>query len=523
MSDVAAAVERYFHRLMELSPVEASYHGLHQHDHRLPDGGRAEVDERLRLLGRLEADLAQAADGLDLEVARFYAALTRFQLEELRLWARMADAPDTIGSAIFLLFVRDFAPLEERLQAIASRMEAVPAYLARSRQRLMEPVRLWLQISAESARQLPELFRTVVTAAPTGELRRRLEAAAEPAAVACLEFARWLEVEMAPQAADDWALGEECFRRLLRLRRLPLEPEALAELGRRYLDEAKEERAALVARRWPGRSPSEVSRLVRAQHPPTFEAALDAYRQAISQARRFVEERGLATLPEDEELRVEETPSFLRPVVPFAAYEPPAFFDRRQLGVYLVTRQEQDLGEHNPAAILNTSVHEGYPGHHLQFATANHNRSLARLLCAEFATELVEGWAHYCEQLMYEEGFTTGDEVRFVQLNDLIWRACRVVIDVGLSCGRMGFEEAVRMLVEEAAMTREGAASEVRRYTFTPGYQLSYLLGKHLLLQLRERRRRAEGAGFRLRRFHDTLLSAAALPAAFWEELFSAG
>jgi uncharacterized protein (DUF885 family) len=228
----------------------------------------------------------------------------------------------------------------------------------------------------------------------------------------------------------------------------------------------------------------------------------------------------VATIPSDEELRVEPTPGFLRPVIPFAAYEPPAHFDAHQLGIYLVTPQAEGLHEHNHAAILNTSVHEAYPGHHLQFAAANQNRSLARLLAADFASELIEGWAHYCEQLMHEEGFATGPEVRFVQLNDLIWRACRILLDVDLSCGRLGLDEAVATLVREAAMDPAAALSEVKRYTYTPGYQLSYLYGRHLLLQLRERRHQAEAANFSLRDFHDRLLYAGTLPSAFWNQLY---
>jgi uncharacterized protein (DUF885 family) len=315
-------------------------------------------------------------------------------------------------------------------------------------------------------------------------------------------------------------VGEEPFARLLELRRLPLGPEAIRDLGRRYLAEVKAERAELLASNWPGRTLEDVNRELRSWHPETFEAALDEYREAISRSREFVAARGLATLPADEELRIEETPGFLRPVIPFAAYEPPAFFDDHQLGIYIVTRQDGNLDEHNRASIQNTSVHEGYPGHHLQFASANRNRSLARLLNAEHATELIEGWAHYSEQLMHEEGFSAGNEVRFVQLNDLVWRACRVIIDVELSSGRMGFEDAVRMLTTEAAMTPAAAEAEVKRYTFTPGYQLSYLYGKHLLLELRARRRSIEGGGFQLRRFHDTLLSASAVPAAMWDRLF---
>jgi len=513
-------VDRFFERLMELRPVEATCHGLHQHDHRLPDGSLAGAAELRDLLGRFESGLAGLRDGLELDLARYYAGLMRFNLEELRLWARMPEAADQVGTGIFLLFARDTTPLDERLEAIAGRLEAVPAYLAASRERLLEPVRLWCEVAAMTARQLPTLFSTVVSAALEDPLRGRLEAAAGPASRAAEDFATWLEREVVPGAADDWALGEARFGGLLERRELPDGPDAILALGRRYLEQVGEERRELLATWWPGRSLEEVDELVRSHRPASFEAALTAYRDVIASSREFVASRRLASLPPGEELRVEATPAFMRPVLPFAAYEPPAHFDQRQLGIYIVTPRAGDLGEHNRAAVLNTSVHEGYPGHHLQFACANQNPSVPRLLSADFATELVEGWAHYCEQLMYEQGFDSDPEVRFVQLNDLIWRACRVVIDVELSSGRMGFAEAVDMLVTEAAMNRPAAEAEVRRYTYTPGYQLSYLYGKHLLLQLRERRRRLEGAGFDLGRFHDRLLYGGALPAATWDALF---
>ena len=513
-------VDRFFQRLMELRPVEATYHGLHEHDHRLPDGSLAGATELRELVRGFESELGRARDGLDLDLARYYAGLRRFNLEEVRLWARMPEAPEQIGTGVFLLFARDFAPLEDRLQAIASRLEGVPAYLAASREQLSEPVRLWCEVGLVAARQLPALFSTVVSAATRDPLRGRLEAAAGAASQAAEDFATWLERDVLPRATDDWALGEERFARLVELRELPDSPDSVLALGRRYLEEVKEERRELMAACWPGRSVEEVSELVRSQRPASFEDALTEYGTVIAASRDFVSSRGLASLPPSEELHVEATPGFLRAVIPFAAYEPPARFDKRQLGIYIVTPRDGDLGEHNRAAVLNTSVHEGYPGHHLQFACANQHPSIARLLSADFAHELVEGWAHYCEQLMYEHGFTSGPEVRFVQLNDLVWRACRIIVDIELSTGRMGFDQAVDMLVTEAAMARPAAEAEVRRYTYTPGYQLSYLYGKHLLVQLRQRRQRLQGTAFDLGRFHDRLLYAGALPAATWDTLF---
>jgi uncharacterized protein (DUF885 family) len=512
-------VDRFFERLMELRPVEATYYGLHEHDHRLPDGTIAGARELQALVARFESDLAGPGATLELDLARYYASLSRFLLDEMRLWARMPEAPGQIGTGIFLTFVRDFAPLDERLEAIAARLEGVPAYLAASREQVLDPVRLWCQVAATTARQLPELFATVVSSAPDGPLRGRLERAAGAAGEAADAYAEWLEHDVVGGASAGWALGEQGFERLVELRRLPDPPGAILALGRRYLAEVKEERRELLARHWPGRTMEEVGEMVRADRPDSFDAALAEYRQVIGAAREFVADRRLATLPSGEELRVQPTPAFMRAVLPFAAYEPPARFDQLQLGIYLVTPQPGDLSEHNRAAIMNTSVHEGYPGHHLQFACANRHPSVARLLAADWSHELVEGWAHYCEHLMYEQGFTAGPEVRFVQLNDLVWRACRIIIDVELSSGRMAFGDAVDMLVAEATMARAGAEAEVRRYTYTPGYQLSYLYGKHLLLDLRERRRRQEGTAFDLREFHDRLLYAGALPAFAWDEL----
>ena len=515
-------VDRFFERLMELRPVEATGHGLHQHDHRLPDGSLAGARELEEVVQKFEVELAGCGGGLDLDLARYYARLTRFQVEEMRLHGRMPEAPDQIGTGIFLLLAREFAPIGVRLESVAARMEAVPAYLAASRERLTAPVKLWCGVAVATARELPSLYAAAAAAAGESELGPRLTRAATAASEATNDYVRWLEAEVIPGAAGDWALGEERFRRLLELRELPDDVDAILALGRNCLAEVKAEREELLASCWPARTLEQVNTLVRSQRPESFEGALSEYREVIASSRDFVAQRGLATLPPSESLQVRATPGFLRPVLPFAAYEPPARFDRLQLGIYVVTDGDTDLGEHNRAAILNTSVHEGYPGHHLQFTCAHQHRSIARLLSAECAHELVEGWAHYCEQLMYEHGFTTSPEVRFVQLNDLVWRACRIIIDIELSSGRMTFDEAVNMLVSEAAMARPAAEAEVRRYTYTPGYQLSYLYGKHLLLQLRQRRRRAEGEKFDLRRFHDTLLYSGALPAATWDTLFPA-
>jgi uncharacterized protein (DUF885 family) len=199
---------------------------------------------------------------------------------------------------------------------------------------------------------------------------------------------------------------------------------------------------------------------------------------------------------------------------------PPGKFDSKQIGIYIVTRPSdvRNLGKHlNYPSIVNTAVHEGFPGHFLQMAVSNRG-SFVRLLAG--GTETIEGWAHYCEEMMMEHGFNRSPEVRFVQVNDAIWRAVRIIVDVKLSRGEMSFDEAVDMLMKEAGMSREAAVAEVRRYTLTPGYQLSYLLGKHMILKLRDEVKKKMGNKFSERFFHDTVAANGELPIFLLRKVF---
>jgi hypothetical protein len=238
---VEEQVRPFFDRLMELRPVEATYVGLHEHDGRLPDGGRAEAEEEIELLARMDVSLsALAASGedLDLELARYFAKVSLFQARELRLWEAMADAPDQIGTGIFLLLARDFAPLEERMQSIAARLEDVPRYLERSRERLTAPVEIFNRIALETAHQLTGLIDTVVAAAP-GSSRVRIENAAGAARAALAGYTQWLERDVLTRASRTHAIGDARFEELLRLRRLPDPPDRLLELGHSYLAQVK--------------------------------------------------------------------------------------------------------------------------------------------------------------------------------------------------------------------------------------------------------------------------------------------
>jgi Uncharacterized protein conserved in bacteria len=217
------------------------------------------------------------------------------------------------------------------------------------------------------------------------------------------------------------------------------------------------------------------------------------------------------------------TPEYLRNVMPFAAYFQPAKFDADRRGIYIVTPsvdgEPHAMREHNWASISNTSIHEAYPGHHLQLSAAVEHSSLTRLLTD--APEFVEGWGMYSEQMMREQGFDATPQHRVIMYTDAIWRSCRIILDVRLHRGQISVPDAIDFLVEQTGFERPNATAEVHRYTHTPTYQLSYLLGKVMLLRLRDDERRRLGSDFSLKGFHDALLFSGSIPVSFHRRLLA--
>lgn len=524
-------VDRWFHDRLTMQPEVATFLGIHDHDDRLSAGGRDGIDDEIAFHERTIDEMSAIDAGelspdraLDRDLAIHQSRLAHYWLTEYRPWAGSSEGAGNIGEALLPLFTRDFAPLPARLASIAGRLEAAPAHLLETRERVVDPVRLWVEIDLETTEQLPG-FLGIIEAAARAEVHdealiARLTAAADAARSALAEHAAWLRTEVLPRAEGGWAAGPERFEELVRLRELEAGGDEILAVGEELLASEQAAREAIGAEIEPGASPDEVMDLVKNDHAATFAESLAEYRSTMDAARSFVRDHGIATLPAEDHLNVIETPAFLRHLIPFAAYYDPARFDPVPVGTYIVTPPSSPdmMREHNRSSISNTSVHEAYPGHHLQLSAAITNPSLVRLFSG--APEFTEGWAFYCERMMKESGFDDTPKGWYVVHTDAIWRATRIILDVSLHRGLIGFDEAVDRLVAETGFERPAALAEVKRYTSSPTYQLSYLFGRHMIERLKADVEAHEGDRFDRRRFHDTLIYGGTMPVSYARRLF---
>jgi uncharacterized protein (DUF885 family) len=528
-SPAEALAEEMLHARARDEPAWATQVGLPGHDHELGDPSPEAVHERFR---EVEAFLARAEalpPSPERDALLAVLMLERYEITDVRRHARDPDLAVELLDHVFYLLLAAHLPDEEKLAALAGRLEGAPRFLREGRRRFdpREVPPLWVEGAIESADAGPAFFAAVrafcASAKASPAAVRRAEAALGPAEAALADHRAWLQA-LHGEAKGDYALGRGSFEGLLRVRLVHDSPEELLRMGRELTERFRREvhEAALTvlaeAGREPGDDPvAEALDVVKGDHPRTFADVLRAYGDAIREARAFVGERGLAKL-DDVPLDVVETPPFLRHLIPFAAYVSPARFATPRRGTYLVT-PKVDLRAFPHADIRNTTVHEAYPGHHLHLARATVEASLPAFLAG--APDLTEGWALYCEHMMGEQGFTAAPAARFVRARDALWRAVRITLDVGLHAGGLRHEEAAAILSRETGMGPEEADAEVLRYTQEPGYNLSYMWGRRRLEGLREAWRARGGD---LRTFHDAILASGEIPVALVEErLLGAG
>jgi uncharacterized protein (DUF885 family) len=524
--------EAYLAQLYEAHPVMATAMGVHEFDALLPDSRAFAIDEELRRaraylheIDKLSVVDMPPAERIDYRLARSSVQVQIARHEHARPHERFPDLyVDGILFGVYLLTAREFADVESRAVSALGRLAGVPEYLLHARQNLVAPPRVFVETAIDGARggqaffaeQVPQFAERVGNAT----LKRELLDANEDALAALEDYARYLESEVLPDADSQFALGPEVFDYTLRVGHFMDETGSdLVAVGWETLDAVKAEMRALAEQIEPGTGWEQIVAELKADHPSADEL-VRAYAQEMERARDFVREKGITEIPDGEALRVTETPRFQRQMLPYAAYVAAAPFEQKQEGIFWVTpvpadatpeQAEAQLQGHSRYNIPIIALHEAYPGHHLQFSRAGRIPSKFRRQFAD-SNLLVEGWALYCEEMMYEQGFYTDPRVRLMVLKNQLWRASRVIIDVELHAGRMSISEAVQFLVEHAKLEEVNARAEVRRYCSNPTQPMTYIMGKRQIMDLKSSLERKQGTRFDLRAFHNDLLSYGAVP-----------
>jgi len=528
-----AAVDRFFSRMLEEIPVAATQFGDHRYDHRLGDhspAARARQEKMLRdALAELEAldPTSWSRDAqIDFTLIRQLAKSFQRGFEKTRDHERSPGMYlDEALGGVFLLLMRNFAPLRVRMKSVVGRLAEVPRVLSQGKENLIpERVpKVWAEVAIEGGKRSLVLFRTVIPllSLRTPRLLPRAFRASRAASAAVRDYVAFLEREILPRAEGEFAAGKELFEEILREDHfLDYTADELLARGWKIFQDTKALMETVAAKVAPGKTAREILDEAKKNHPKRGEL-LSVYRKEVERVRRFVQEKGIATIPPGESLTVQATPPSMRPVIPYAAYMMPGPLEQKQEGIFLVTPvdrwmprqvQEEKLQGHNYAKIPVTCLHEAYPGHHLQLVYANrYTKTLPRKLGSVLSSLFVEGWAFYCEELMEELGYIREPVQKLARLKDQLWRAARIILDVSLHTGKMTVEEAIQFLVDEVGLERANAQAEVYRYTSAPTQPLSYLIGKLEILSVIEEYKR-RNPGVPLREMHDAILSCGSLP-----------
>jgi uncharacterized protein (DUF885 family) len=526
MAELAPLLDEFMAYWWRTHPTLATTVGIHTHDgelERYDSAALAEVMRQSRAYLEIFERLAprDIVETLDLELV---SNQLRWQLYELAEVSPQRRNPglylEPPLSALYLMAVRDYAPAEERAKRAAERMAALPAALEVARENLDRVAPVFARTAIEMARSGLALFQGLLPLQLGSALEddqaefARWENALRGAETALIAFADWMEEEVAPRTDHDFALGRDAFEARTRyLHGLPYTAAELLAYGKELKRETEVELATVAREIDAGRSWQEIAEALKEDHPPATEL-IEAYAAEMERARQFVEAHALVGIPAGESLQVTATPEFLRPLIPYAAYLPPAPFEVDQHGLFFVTPPEEmaesALRDHPRHGIPITALHEAYPGHHLQLTRANRAPGVAARVF--WTPVFAEGWALYCEEMMWEQGFYTDPRQRLLQLKDLLWRACRIIVDVGLHTEGWSTGQATAYLVREAGLEPVNAEVEVRRYCAEPTQPMSYAVGKREIMRLRERWRERRGPDAPLREFHDHLLAWGTIP-----------
>jgi uncharacterized protein (DUF885 family) len=526
-------VDDYLAYLHEIHPSQASLDGVHLHDDLLEDLSRPAVDAHIRALSgfgrrlhQIDPALLPPSEAVEHPIIAANIEGRMHELEVVRTWERNAQIyADTIGTSLAGQALFAYAPEPERARRIVSKLRQVPRLVQAARDNVRETPGIFVKVGLETWRGTLKFIEQDLPRAFTGlddlHILGDLADTSTEASAAIGGYIQYLEEEIAPKAKASFRLGQERFERKLKLDEgITVSADRLLTIALRELSAVQEEFRS-VAGRLNGGDPEAAWREAKEQHPEPGRLTAAAHEQ-VKELEGFLRKQTVVTMPDSEPVVVAPSPEFYRWA--FASmWTPGPFESKPSRAYYYLTdvdrtwtpeRQKEHMRDFNIPTLWNITIHEVYPGHFLHYQHLRQVESKVRKSTMFAPTSFVEGWAHYCEQMMVEAGFRRSDPtVRLGQLAEALVRLARVVVGIRLHCEDLSVEQGMRFFRDEAFLEEANARREAERGTFDPAYVV-YSLGKLMMLKLRQDYKEQQGGKFSLRAFHDAVLAQGSAP--FW-------
>jgi uncharacterized protein (DUF885 family) len=527
--------DEYFDQVyFKFGPSNGTSDGFHQYDALLEDYSRAGIDGNVEALHAFEKRVAtldpQSLDetrAADRELVLTNIQGTLLALETVRPWEKNPDFYSSgISGSVYVIMIRQFASADERLRSVVAREEKMPAVFAAAHTNLKNPPRIYTEIALEQLPDIISFFQNEVPAAFAGASDPAVKAAFSKSNAVVIEglrsYAEWLKTDVLPRSNGDFRIGAETFSKKLLYDEMVDTPlDRLLEIGWADLRKNQAEFKRVAAELEPNKSASDVLAELMADHPAA-DHLLQSFRDTFDGLIAFIRTKHIIAIPSDVRPILQPTPPFMRATT-FASMDTPGPFEKIAKEAYFnvtlpgahETAQEiaGRMSAFNVGTIVSTATHEAYPGHYVQFLWVHQAPTKTRMLLG--ASSNSEGWAHYCEQMMLDEGFGqpgTGAKdareaklIRLGQLQDALLRDARFIVGIEIHIGKMSIEQATEFFVEEGYQSKETGLVETKRGTADPTY-LYYTLGKLEILKLREDVKKKQGAGFSLEQFHNDFM-----------------
>jgi uncharacterized protein (DUF885 family) len=554
-ADFGKLSDEFVYTTLSFSPSAATAAGLHEYNQQKLDDmlddltpaalnrQRTFYQEFRKRLDSLKAATLSAEDRADLGIMQDQISLALLDLDEIHSTAHNPTVyVETLGNALFNPSVLDYAPKPARMRDIIARLQQAPQFLEQATANLLSSPDIWTKVAIEENEGNIELVDKTIRADVPEDLRGAYSSAAQPALAAMNQFQDYLKQSLSKRNNWDWRLGRDLYTRKFRYTlETGMEAEEVLANAEADLPRVRARMLALslpLHRSWfPSHGDhsnlsgaerenaviGEVLNKIAERHS-TPESYMDDARKDLDEARAFVQEKHLLTLPTRSNLQVIPTPEFMRGIYSVGGFSPAPPLEPQLGAFYWITpipsdwpkeRIDSKLREYNFYNLKLLTIHEAMPGHYVQFEFANDVQPKARrVLRALYGNgAYVEGWAQYATQMMLDAGFLNhSPELALTLAKQELRVLANVILDVRMQTRNMSDQEALDLMEKMTFQESEEANGKLQRAKLSSCQLPTYFVGWRGWLSVRERYRQARGASYSLAMFNDKAMEQGAVP-----------